>query len=221
MTNAPVFNLKASNIDFDSDEALQAELDKVGNGKWFDAPGNYDLVISSAEFHKNKDTGDIFCKGDSTWFNVKLTLTAADERTIDHWIQVPTTSLKFGEKGTLAVFKKFQEFLIGIGEVVTIPKLQTLLEKYFADPKKLVGQKVNVDIGYEGPFVAKAADSDEYVVMVKGQPLKDEGVEVRMPDRGSAVQYAKSQGIEPSFIRILKFTAKKPAKALKAASADW
>ena len=220
MSASPVFNLKASNINFDSDEALQAEIAK-GGGKFFDSPCNVDLVIASAEFHKNKDTGDIYCKGDSTWFNVKITLKAADERSIDHWIQVPTSKLEFGEKKTLAVFRKFQEFLIGLGEVVTIAKLQVLLEKYFADPSKLVGQKVNCDLGYEGPFVAKAADSEEFVVIVKGQPMKDEGVEVRMPDRGSAVQYAKSQGIEPSFIRVLKFTAKKAAKKGKAESTDW
>lgn len=220
MTTAPVFNLKASNINFDSDEALQAEVAK-GGGKYFDTPCNVDLVIAAAEFHKNKETGDIYCKGDNTWFNVKVTLKAADERSIEHWIQVPTVKLDFGEKKTLAVFRKFQEFLIGLGEVVTIAKIQGLLEKYFADPAKLVGQKVNVDLGYEGPYVVKVTDADEFVVIVKGQPLKDDGVEVRLPDRSSAIQYAKSQGIEPSFLRVLKFTAKKPAKASKAASTDW
>ncbi len=220
MTKIPTFNLKASNINFETDEALQAEVSKMG-GKYFDGPGNVDLVIASAELHANKDTGDIFCKGDSTWFNVKLTLKSADDRSIDHWIQVPTTKLDFGDKKTLVVFRKFQEFLIGLGEIVTIAKIQGILEKYFSDLSKLVGQKVNVDLGYEGAYVAKVADSDEFVVMVKNQAMKDDGVEVRLPDRSSAIQYAKSQGIEPSFLRVLKFTAKKPAKASKAATTDW
>lgn len=219
-TKVPSFNLNASNINFDTDEALQAELAKKG-GNYFDSPGNVDLVITAADVHANKESGEIFCKGDKTWFNVKLTLKSQDDKSIDHWIQVPTSSLEFGEKKTLAVFRKLQEFFIGLGEVVTIAKIQGLLEKYFSKMDKLVGQKVNVDLGYEGPFVTKAPDTEEYMVMVKGKAMKDEGVEVRLPDRSSAVQYAKSQGIEPSFIRILKFTAKKPVKASKAATTDW
>jgi hypothetical protein len=220
MTSVPSFNLNASNINFDTDEELQAELAKKG-GNYFDAPGNVDLVISAAALHANKDTGEIFCKGDKSWFNVKLTLTSQDGKSIDHWLQVPTASIEFGEKKTLAVFRKLQEFFIGLGEVVTIAKIQGLLEKYFTKLDKLVGQKVNADLGYEGPHVAKVVGGDEYTVIVKGHPMKDEGVEVRLPDRASAVQYAKSQGIETSFIRILKFTAKKPVKALKAATTDW
>jgi len=100
--------------------------------------------------------------------------------------------------------------------------MQSILEKNFIDLDKLVGKKVNVDLGYEGPYVAKVPDTEEYAVYVKGHALKDDGVEVRLPDRSSAIQYAKSQGIDPGFIHILKFTAKKaPAKPSKAASTDW
>lgn len=221
MVNVPQFNLNASNINFETDEALQAELAKKG-GNYFTEPCNVDLVIAAAALHANKDTGEIFCKGDKSWFNVKLTLKSADDKSIDHWVQVPTDKLEFGEKGTLAVFRKLQEFLIGLGEVVTIAKMQSILEKNFIDLDKLVGKKVNVDLGYEGPYVAKVPDTEEYAVYVKGHALKDDGVEVRLPDRSSAIQYAKSQGIDPGFIHILKFTAKKaPAKPSKAASTDW
>ena len=222
MTDVPQFNLNASNIDFASDEALQEELAKTG-GQFFDAPGNYDLVISAAEFHTGKGTGTIYCKGDKTWFNVKLTLKSSDDKEINHWLQVPTTSIKFGEKETLNPFRKFQQFLFGIGEAVTIEKLNALCQKYFANPAKLVGQKVNVDLGYEGPYVHKQAE-DTFVVMVKGKPLQEDGADVTLPDRASAVQYAKSQGIEPGFIRVLKFTPKKAAGKgkLKAASdTEW
>jgi hypothetical protein len=220
MSATPVFNLNASNINYTNDEELQKELAKKP-GNYFDTPGPADLVIAAAELHANRATGDVYCAKDPTWFNVKLTLKSADGKEINHWLQVPTTKLEFGEKGTLFVFNKLQEFLIGLGEVVTIAKIQGLLEKYFANPAKLVGQKVNVTLGYEGPYVTKAENSDEFVVMVKGHPMKDEGVEVRLPDRSSAVTYAKSQNIEPSFLRILKFTPKKPVRAAKAATTDW
>lgn len=220
MTDVPQFNLTANNIDYDSDEALQEAVEKVG-GKFFDTPGNFDLTIVAADFHKNKDTGSIYCKGDNSWFNVQLTFRGSDEKEINHWLQIPTTSITFGEKKTLAVFRKLQQFFFGIGEAVTINSLNGLLQKYFAKPEKLVGQKVNADLGYEGPYVAKSAESDDFVVMVKGKPMQEDGADVKLPDRASAVQYAKSQGIEPSFIRILKFTAKKPAKLKKASNSDW
>lgn len=220
MTATPTFSLNASNINFSSDEELQKELAKKP-GNFFDTPGPQDLTIAAAELHANKATGDIFCKADPTWFNVKLTLKSADGKEINHWLQVPTTKIEFGEKGSLFMFNKLQEFLIGLGEIVTIAKIQGLLEKYFANLSKLVGQKVNVTLGYEGPYVTKAEGSDEYVVMVKGAPMKDDGVEVRLPDRSSAITYAKSQGIEPSFLRVLKFTPKKPVRAAKAANTEW
>lgn len=217
MTTAPVFNLTASNIGFKNDEEFQEELNKTG-GKYFDSPGNYDLTISAAVFHENKETGSIYCKGDETWVNVKVTLTSTDGRSIDHWLQVPTTKVTFGPKDTLNVYKKFQQFLYGIGESGAIKELNKLLNKYFADPAKLVGKKVNVDLGYEGPHVVNQGDG--YVVMVKGKALQEDGVDVVLPDRGAAIQYAKSQGIEPGFIRVLKFTASKSAKA-KTTSTEW
>ncbi len=215
----PVFNLTASNIGFDSDEDLQTELAKTG-GKYFDAPGNVDLVISAAGFHPDKDTGDIYCKGDKTWINVKISLASSDGKSIDHWLQVPTSSLLFGEKATLTVFRKFQQFIFGIGESASINTLQKLLEKYFKDPGKLVGQKVNVDLGYERDYVA-SADDGTFVIMVKGKPLQEDGADVKLPDRSSAVQHAKSMGIDPGFLRVLKFTPRKSIKVAKVAASDW
>ena len=215
-TLAPVFNLTAGNIGFDNDEELQEALAKTG-GKYFDAPGNFDLVIKEAAFHVGKESGSIYCKGDPTWVNVKLTLAGADERTIDHWLQVPTQSVYFGPKKTLALYRKFQQFVFSIGESASTGSLQKLAIKYFSDPSKLVGQKVNVDLGYEKDHVAPSGDG--YVVVVKGKPMQEDGVDVRLPDRSSAIQHAKAMGIEPGFIRVLKFTARK-AKA-KPTATDW
>lgn len=211
----PVFNLTASNIGY-TDEELQKELSKTG-GKYFDTPGTYDLTITAASFHENKDTKSIYCKGDSTWFNVKITFTAQDGKSIDHWLQVPTQTLTFGEKKILGLYRKFQAFLIGIGEVIHTAKLNAVLTKYFTDPSKLVGLKVNAELGYEGDHVAQ--QGSDWVIMVKGKPVEEDGVVVASPDRSSAVQTAKSMGIEPGFMRILKFTPKKVSKL--AAASDW
>ncbi len=73
---APVFNLNASDLDFTNDAELQDELSKSG-GKYFDDPGNVDLEIVAADFHTSKKSGTIYCPGDSTWFNVVVTLRGA------------------------------------------------------------------------------------------------------------------------------------------------
>ena len=214
MSQVPVFNLTANNLGFSSEEDFQAEATKTG-GKFFDVPGIKDLTITEAGFHLNRTTQSMYCKSDPTWFNVKLVLADDAGRCVNHWIQVPTTSMYFGEKKTPRVFGKFQEFLFGIGEAVTLNSVQKLLEKYFADPSKLVGQKVNVTLGYEGPFVDKRPLG--FVVVVKGEPLKEDGKDIYLPDNASAVQYAKSQGIDPSYLRVVKFN---PRPKLKAA-ASW
>lgn len=212
------FNLGVGNLEFSSDEDLQKELAKSG-GKYFDTPGNMDLKITAADFHKNKKTGEIWCEGDNTWFNVVITLKGSEDKEIQHWIQVPTTKLKYGKKDTLAVFKKLQEFLFGIGEEVTMASFGKLCEKYFSDPSKLIGTAVNVDLGYEGPYVERAPDSENFRVIVGGKPLMEDGTPIEMPDRASAVTFAKGRNITPSFIRVLKFTPSKKRKASKAS--DW
>ena len=37
-------------------------------------------------------------------------LRGAGDKSINHWLQVPTTKIKFGPKDTLAVYKKLQQF---------------------------------------------------------------------------------------------------------------
>lgn len=208
---APEFNLNAADLDFSNDAELQDELNKSG-GKYFDDPGNVDLEIVAADFHKNKETGSINCAGDATWFNVVLTLRGAGDKEIKHWMQVPTTRIKYGKKDTLAVYKKLQQFLFALGEEVTLNSIGALMKKYFTDPgAALVGIKVNVDLGFEGAYVAKLPDSEEYGIYVGGKTVKEDGKDLRCPDRSSAVQVAKGRGIEPSFVKVVKFTASKIA----------
>lgn len=221
-SKAPVFNLNPSNLDFTDDAELQDELGKSG-GKFFDDPCNIDLEVVAADFHPNKETGSIYCKGDDTWFNVVMTLRGAGDKEIKHWIQVPTSKIKFGEKDTLAVYKKFQQFLFALGEEVTLNALGELVQKYFSDPGAgLVGVKVNVDLGYEGPYIGRLPDSEDFAIMVGNKPVSEDGKPLRFPDKQSAAQVAKGRGIQTSFVKITKFTAgktaAKPAKGkLKAA----
>lgn len=154
---APVFNLKASG--FNSQEELDKKLDEKP-GKGFN-PGNYDLQIVAADFHKNKDTQEIYCAGDPSWFNVVITAEGAEGRQQKHWIQVPTSDIHFGKKRTLMVYKKFTEFMAAIGVPVTLENLGKVVPKYFSAPADtLSGLKFNCDIGYEGLTLKKVTTAN-------------------------------------------------------------
>jgi hypothetical protein len=224
---APKFNLKASNLGFASNEALEAEMNKP-QGKSFE-PGNYDLQIVSADFHANKTTGSIYCEGDETWFNVVVVAQGADERTTKYWIQVPTSRVHFGAKKTLFVYKKFVEFMAAIGESVTTDNLDKIVPKYFSDPgEALVGFKFNADIGYEGAHIQRSEDGCR-IITAAGKPLEEEdGTVIVAPDFGAAKQIlegvndsrSEKNKIKLSFANIVKFTPKQKASKAKAVKTD-
>jgi hypothetical protein len=216
---APKFNLNKSNIGFESQEALQNELDRPV-GKNFDK-GNYDGEIVTADFHKNKDTGSIYCDGDPTWFNVKVTLQGADDRTANAWIQVPTSSVRFGKKGTLFVFKKFVEFMSSIGVTVTLDNLDKVVPKYFSNPSKtLTGLKANFDIGYEGAYVERDGEGSCRIVR-GGKPVENEDGVMTFPDFASAKACAEAMRIAITYPSIVKWNAAKKTEAKTAADNDW
>ncbi len=219
MSEAPKFNLSASNIGI-SQEKLTEELNKKG-GKFFD-PGNYDVEIVEADFHKNKTTQSIYCANDDTWLNVAVTFKGVDDRQIRAWLQVPTSKITFGPKNTYAVYRKFAEFMAAIGQAVTTDNLGKVVPKFFADPKKLKGLKLNVDIGHTGPYIDRVSDT-EYRIMKGNKPLEDGDGVMLFPDRKSAAAYAEGEGIETGFPEITKYTAAKvDAKAdAKAEDDGW
>ncbi len=215
---APKFNLNAGNLGFKSQDELDAKVNEKAGGKGF-PKGNYDLQIVSADFHKNKDTQEIYCAGDPTWFNVVVTLEGTEGRTIKHWVQVPTSDIHFGKKRTLMVYKKFTEFMASIGVPVTLENLGKVIPQYFSAPgDKLPGLKLNCDIGYEGPY-AERGDDGQYLVIKGGKALEDADGVIKFPDFASAKAWAQGERIELSFTSIVKFTAMKTAP--KADDSGW
>lgn len=215
----PKFNLKQSNLKITQDD-LQKELDKKG-GKGFE-PGNYDLKITEAGFHKNKDTGEITAS-DPSWLNVKVVFASADERTTTTWIQVPTTSVQYtspGKKPTYFVFKKFAEFMAGIGHSVTVDNLAEVVPALFTDPSKLVGKVANVEIGYEGAHAVKQEDGSLAIARANGSLVEtDDGV-LTAPDFASAKILAEGLKLKLSYANIVKYTPKKVKAAPAAAPAS-
>lgn len=211
---APKFNLSATNLDIKDDAELAAAIEKEGK-RGFDV-GNYTVKTTNPRYHANKETGSIFCKGDATWFNVVVTL-EQDGRSKDHYIQVPTSRIKYGDKkgGTLFVFKKFVEFMSGIGETVSLNNLGKICEKYFSSEdalKKLADKELTVDFGYQGPHAAKVED-EQYVIMIKDKPLEEDGEALRFPDVASAKVFADAKGLKLSYPEIVKIHSNvKPVK---------
>lgn len=218
----PVFNLNASNLEVKSQEALDAELNKSSFARF--TPGNYDFAITAAEFHKNKETGSILCAGDETWFNVAVTLTAVDGREMKVYLQVPTSKLTYGQKRTYMVYKKLINFMVGIGKPINIDNQAKVIPATFTDPSKLIGIKVNADVGYDGAHT----DDVEGGLVIKlpnGKAVEDEGKAITFPDYASARAYAEGLGIKLQRATIVNYTAGKlaefKAKPKQPADEEW
>ncbi len=214
MASIPKFNLNADSLDITSDADLASAIEKEGR-KGFD-PGNVKLKIAKPRYHANKTTGEITCAKDPTWFNVAVSLQSADGRSKDYFVQVPTSKVKYGngEKSTLFVFKKFVEFMSGIGEAVSLNNLGKLCEKYFGSEdalKALEGKELDVDLGYDGPHAEKSGD--QYKIVLKTGDYQEDGETVLFPDFASAKVFANAKGIELSRVEVLKInTAIKAVK---------
>lgn len=178
MSAAPSF--KTLTIDID-----QETIDKAGKSspKFF-GPGRYKLMIKEAAFHA-------MGKKDSTWAVYKVTLgEEKGERTIRHFVLVPTKSLKYGDsKRPLSVFFMFADFMAAIGEdvrsdVSVVPKVAT---KYFTNPTKLVGKEIELEIGYNGQHISYK-DGQYFIATADGHPIDDARYENRDDARAAAAR---------------------------------
>ena len=217
MSEAPKFNLSASNIGITQDK-LEEELNKQG-GKFFD-PGNYDLEIDDADFHKNRGTQSIYCANDGTWLNVVITFRGLDDRQIKTWLQVPTSKITFGAKNTYAVYRKFAAFMAAIGQAITTDNLSSVVPKYFSDPKKLKGLKLNADIGYAGAYIDRVSET-EYRIVKGDKPLEDGDGIITFPDRKAAAAYAQGERIDVRFPEVTKYTPAKVSQTAKVEDDGW
>jgi hypothetical protein len=207
------FQLKKANYEVKSQDELTTKMESQFSD--FE-PGSYEMAITKAGYHLKdpNDPNSARCQGDNTWFNLKVELTSTDGRKLNTFIQVPTEKLTYGEKKTYAVFKKFSEFMAGVGFPVNIDNLDKVAPKVFTDPdKSLKGKTVTVDLGFEGARIEKC-DEGFKIVQANGKDLLDESGELYiLPDRKSAVSTAESMKIRVGFIQVLKYHAGKASKA--------
>lgn len=173
------------------------------------SPGKYDLKIIDAALNITDRNPTGTSPSDPTWLVYKVVLGGIGDKSINHYVLVPTATERFGAPGTknpLFMFLKFREFLSGIGEDPT--KVQELLEPLFSDPIALVGKEVSVEIGYEGPH-ARYNENDKTFSVVDTDDTT-ELLSDRFPDRDSATAAAAVQLKKElkNFTKVRKFVAR-------------
>ena len=161
MSKTPEFKFTKKSVNI-TEEEFKKELEKPERGSFLGV-GVHTVEITAADFHKNKNTGEIWSEKDPTWFVTKITLTAGD-RSKDYYQLVPTKKIKYNEensKAPLFVFFKFRQFMAALGEEIgaDAAELQDIIPKYFSDPSVLIGKRVKIEIKYSGLHTKKVGDS--------------------------------------------------------------
>jgi hypothetical protein len=202
-----------------------------GNGSGF-APGTYDVEITKAEFHANKETGSIYCTKDPTWLNVKVTLSNGAKSKVA-FIQVPTSKITYNEansKEPTFVFQNFRKFMAAVGESVesTLASIKSIIPKYFTNPEKaLVGKFMTIVVGFDGNYVDRLSESEFRIKDRNGKDLVDttfdsvEEAQAHAADNNIRLVKCNDKG--QYFPEILQYIEKKVNKGAveKALEADF
>lgn len=201
--NLPKFNFSKSSIA--STEQLNQELEKTSGDSKFFRPGNHQVTITGVEYQGPAR--------DTNWGKFLIHLKGTGGQEIRDQILVPFSDVQYKNpdtgKTTLFVYKRFTAVMAALG--VTNLSLETLadtLNTYFSRPEKtLVGQIVNVDIGYKGTHIAykgKDASGNKMYVVAKadGTQLMD----MVFPGYDEALTHCEDANIEVSrFVDVLKY----------------
>jgi hypothetical protein len=213
----PRFNFSKSSIK--TDEELQAAAEASNKGSKFFQPGKYEVVIDAVEYKGP-------AKGDPTWGNLEVTYKGAGEKTIRDYILVPFQDVKYGDKGTLFPFRKVQNFGESLGTTVTMANLEAAMKALFANPEKLKGRPVSIEVGYRKGHVKYLGKHDDGtkrygIVDRDGNSVRDADMKsVEFPDFEAALGYAEDQKIPvDKFVNVLSY--EKSSVAAPKASTGW
>lgn len=218
----PKFNFTGSTIKTEAEMA--AESDKAGGsgGKYL-KPGRHEVTITEVEY-----------KGlakDQNWGKFTLTLTGTGDKTIKSFLIVPFRDVMYvgaSGKPTAFMYKKFKEFMAGLGVEVTVESLGDVLPQYFGNGGAgLVGLNVAIEVGYEGNYTRYAGKAENgekkyNIVFADGALLMDRQLQViNFPDYASATNYAEANQIKlQAFPEILSYS--QPSRGnVTAGAGNW
>lgn len=214
----PRFNF--SNCSIKTDEELNAVQENSKKEDKFFKPGKYEVVIDSVEY-----TGQ--APNDPNWGKLTVTYKGTGEKTIKDFLLIPFADVKYGVKGTLYPFRKIQKFGQALGTEVTVKTVEAAMKQLFANPVKLKGRAVGIEVGYEKghvKYMGKTPEgSKQYSLADRdGNPIRDNAMNVAVfPDFDAAYAYAEENKIPVDrFPRILDYAQSSLAAAAPAKS-DW
>jgi hypothetical protein len=197
------FNFKTLDLD---EQGFKQATEKQSR---FLRPGSYHLTVNKAEYSKQSE-------GDPTWAIFKLILSNGGKKmgevngkskaldkdgkevpSMYYNLLVPTSRVSYNKPGMadrakVFPFQRFREFMGGLGETIvcTPESLGKVIPKWFKDASKLVGQTLQVDVGYSKNHL-EYVDGTYEVHDVKGKKLIDDA----FPTRTDAEVAAAAAGI--------------------------
>jgi hypothetical protein len=209
-----IFDIKSSNLGLTDEDIEKAE--KGGGGSKFMEQGVHSVKIVEAGFHANKESKQTSCKSDASWHNVKVVMENSAGQQYTHYVQIPTSKLTFtintakGPKESAFMFVKFKQFCAALGESVSADAALVLkvLKKLFADPSKMIGKTLEIDLGYSGPYLqylGKEGDASTYSVMKLDGSILLEGP---YDAKKAEIETVKKTGKGLSRLEIRSFTSK-------------
>lgn len=189
----PTFDMDTSTSSFANDDEVQAQITKESIGKKF-KQGHHELKIIGARYNK-KCTDSAWMSICITLG----TGVEGDERETKIYPLIPLTQeIKYqkpGGKPTMFCWSQTVNFLNGIGVSSKFSDLSKFQKKFLAGEDctkpityqgfseeedsyvdmpgfsyhKLVGKPIEVELGYEGYYISRIDDSDDFAVYLKGK----------------------------------------------------
>lgn len=139
----------------------EVNASKTDGSKFLNDPGTFEMVIKAVEYKNASEK-------DTAWLGVNLTL-EVNGKSLKYYLMIPTecrNSFLFGvDKQTFAI-DKLRNFFRGLGLVFDFENGMEQVASLFGDVNRLVGKKLNVRLGYEGPH-ARYNGKDDYSFVEK------------------------------------------------------
>lgn len=200
-----MFNFKNSNLQL-TEEDLKTAEEGGGGGSKFMGPGVHAVKVISAEHYAGK-IGSIYAT-DPTWVKMKVVFENAAGETKDRIVLIPTSKLTYTSKDgkeTPFVFVLFKQFCAGLGIEISVDAavLTKVMNKYFTNPKKLIGLTADIKVAYKGPY-KQYVSKDKYMLFnVKGEMIDGETY-----TKDDADKVAATKGLTLTFPEIVEFVSK-------------
>ena len=185
MSNVPNF----ANLDL---SGLEGTVKTERNFERYLDEGIHACAISSAVYQDRKEDAD------PNWFGVTIEVEKVGHKPKRTLIMFPINAEGFaqykGKETSAAMFRnKLANFLesLGVGEVNT-DNLGSLIKRFFSDPSKLVGLRIDVEIGFgRRAHPQYQARNTYHLVDGRGNIVKDGDSAMVFDSADSAVAYAK------------------------------